>query len=475
MTGAARFEWFVILAGMRTGSNYLESHLMAMPGVTSYGEAFNPAFPGFPNATTLCGLTLDERDTDPLKALDAIRRTTGAMPGFRYFADHDPRVFAAFMDDPRCAKIVLTRNPLDSYISRRIAQETGQWKLTNVQKRKSQRVRFDAKGFARHLDDTQAFQSRVLRRLQETGQTAFHIRYDDLGDLAVLNGLAAWLGLETRLDRLRPTLKRQNPEPALDKVENPEDMLQALAALDPFAVSQIPDHDPRRGPAIPAFVAAFGAPVLFMPIRSGPEGVVARWLADLDGVQTEDLRRGFTQRSLRDWMVAHPGHVRFAVVRHPVARAHEVFCRHILPPDTSLGRVRRVLERRHDMVLPDHPDLDAHRAAFLAFLRFVRANLAGQTVLPTEPHWASQSACLAGMATFCVPHRIIREDRLEIELAQVADAAGCRAPQRVTSAQHSGPHDVAQVWTADIEYAARAAYARDYEQFGFPDFPVYAA
>ena len=60
MTG--RFQSFVILAGMRTGSNLLEANLNALEGVTSYGEVFNPAFIGRKNAEDLFGITLAQRE-----------------------------------------------------------------------------------------------------------------------------------------------------------------------------------------------------------------------------------------------------------------------------------------------------------------------------------------------------------------------------------------------------------------------------
>ncbi|MDX1782140.1 MAG: nodulation protein NodH, partial [Thalassovita sp.] len=46
-----RFDYFVVFAEMRTGSNFLETNLNAFPGLTCYGEAFNPHFIGYPNAT----------------------------------------------------------------------------------------------------------------------------------------------------------------------------------------------------------------------------------------------------------------------------------------------------------------------------------------------------------------------------------------------------------------------------------------
>ena len=125
------FDSFVVLAEMRTGSNFLESNLNALEGVRCHGEAFNPHFIGTPKDAPILGVTRAERDAAPLDLLERLRAAPG-LNGFRYFGDHDPRLFEPIMAEPRIAKIVLTRNPADSYVSHRIAAATGQWKLTDA-------------------------------------------------------------------------------------------------------------------------------------------------------------------------------------------------------------------------------------------------------------------------------------------------------------------------------------------------------
>jgi len=120
-----RFDYFVVFAEMRTGSNFLETNLNAIEGLACHGEAFNPHFIGYPNKTDLLGISREARDKDPLKVIGALRDEPGALRGFRFFYDHDPRALDIVLDDPRCAKIILTRNPLDSYRSeeRRVGKE----------------------------------------------------------------------------------------------------------------------------------------------------------------------------------------------------------------------------------------------------------------------------------------------------------------------------------------------------------------
>ena len=179
---AQNFDAFVVFAEMRTGSNLLEANLNLFDGISCLGEAFNPHFIGYPNKTELLDISREARDSDPAALLDRVRGAEG-LAGFRYFHDHDPRILAPLLDDPRIAKIVLTRNPIDSYVSWKIAQKTDQWKLTNVSRRKDAKATFDKADFEAHLEALQSFQIRLLNGLQTRGQTAFYVAYEDVQDL----------------------------------------------------------------------------------------------------------------------------------------------------------------------------------------------------------------------------------------------------------------------------------------------------
>lgn len=466
------FDSFVVFAEMRTGSNLLEANLNLYGGITCHGEAFNPHFIGYPNKTELLGMSQATRDSDPTALLKCIRDKTEGLGGFRYFNDHDPRVLEPLLDDARCAKIVLTRNPVDSYISWKIAQATDQWKLTNVTKRKDARAQFDRSDFEAHLERLQNFQIRLLNGLQKRGQTAFYVAYEDVQDVAVMNGLAKWLGSDTQLKGFDHNLKRQNPSAISDKVENFDEMERALAHLDRFDLSRTPNFEPRRGAAVPGYVAAGVAPLLYMPIKGGPEAEVCDWLAGLGG----ELHRDFNQKQLRQWLRKHPGHRRFTVLRHPLARAHHVFCARILPkgPDT-FGRIRRVLANRHGLPLPEgwpdgNYDRETHRVAFGGFLDFIRANLAGQTNLRVDPHWASQTAILQGMGDLSLPDLVLREDEMSAYLPAVAQQLGVETVPEIAHGTDDAPYTLGETYNAELEEKARAAYPRDYLMLGFKNW-----
>ncbi|MDQ2094273.1 nodulation protein NodH [Rhodalgimonas zhirmunskyi] len=468
------FDYFVVFAEMRTGSNFLEANLNAFPGISCVGEAFNPHFIGYPNREECLGVSEEQRNRDPMALIHAVKHAQG-IAGFRFFHDHDQRVLQPMLDDPRCAKIILTRNPLDSYVSWKIAQATGQWKLTNVAKRKDAKARFDGREFRAHVEALQDFQVSLMRALQTSGQTAFYVAYEDLQDVGVMNGIAAWLGQPDRLEELDKNLKRQNPEPVTAKVENLGEMEKALAGLDRFNLTRTPNFEPRRGAGLPSFVACARAPLLFLPIRSGPEGAVRAWMAALDGVGEDALLSDFNQRSLREWMQAAEGHRSFTVLRHPVARAYNAFCSKILTTEKgSFAGIRRTLRRVHKLPVPEgEPDAsfgpDETRAAFLVFLDFVKANLSGQSSVRCDSHWASQAATLQAMASFAIPDVILREDEMEAGLGIAAAFVGREAPG-VQVEPLEGKIPLEQVYDATVEAAAREAYARDYQMFGFRDW-----
>lgn len=474
----SRFDYFVMFAEMRTGSNFLEANINSFDGLICHGEAFNPHFVGFPNVDNVLGVTRDMREADPEGLISTIKEKTPGMGGFRFFNDHDPRVLDVILPDPRCAKIILTRNPIDSYVSWKIAKATGQWKLTNVKHARSQQVKFDAAEFERHMADLQAFQVRLLNMLQKSGQTAFYVAYEDLQDVDVMNGLAAFLGSDARIDALDKKLKKQNPEPLENKVLNFDAMGDVLSRMDRFNLNRTPNFEPRRGPNVPTYIAAPRAPLLYLPLKSGPVEAVSDWLSQLD--DGGEVLTTFSQKSLRQWKAAYTNHRTFTVLRHPLARAHAAFCDRILSmKNDSFPEVRESLRKQFSVPIPKFDPLRdpdggyddaAHKVAFLAFLGFLKKNLSGQTSLRVDPTWASQLSLLQGMSDFTIPDLIVREDRMAHDLAILAAHIGRETMPGVPEVTDPHAARLASIYDADVEASARDTYQRDYVAFGFGDW-----
>ena len=412
------FRRFVIFAEMRTGSNLLEATLNALRGVTCFGEAFNPYMMGWPDKDELQGVTRAQREADPMVLLDRLFDRPGHLPGFRYFHDHDPRVFDAIMHDPECAKIVLTRNPLDSYVSTQLARQTNQWKLNETETPIPAAITYDGPEFRDTIAAVERFQLRVMHRLQVTGQTAFWLGYEDLRDPEVMTGLAHWLG-RTDIARVEPASDQvpQNPRELADKVCNFDEMQADLAQIDPFMLRRIPNFEPRRGPSVPSFSAVeAGQGLIFMPVRCGPGDAVRDWMATLGAVSGD-----FTQTSLRQWKRQHPGHRSFAVLRHPLHRAWTAF---------------------RQLLTDSRPEL------------------------PTHAGWASQSEVIAGFSRVASPDMLIREDRIADELPTLARATGIDDARLAGLKVQPMPDFLRD---KALLQAARQAYLRDYIAFGFSD------
>lgn len=461
MNSTPKFKRFVIFAEMRTGSNLLEATLNGIKRVTCFGEAFNPYMMGWPDKDELKGITQQERDRDPHRLLAALWDKPNHLPGFRYFHDHDPRVLDAILDDPACAKIILTRNPVDSYVSTVLARETNQWKLNETETPIPAAIRFDPDEFRDMVLRVEQFQLMIQHRLQISGQSGFWLGYQDLRDGDVMTGLLHWLG-RTDLDRVEAATDQvpQNPRELAEKVTNLPEVEAALAQMDPFMLRSIPNFEPRRGPNVPSFVGCdAGRGLLFLPVRAGPESRIKSWLQQF-GQQDSS----FTQSSLRQWKRDRPGHRSFTVIRHPLPRAWAAFQALLKGGNAELRQLMRDVYR---VDLPQDEALaemsqDQEMARFAQFLDFLRRNLNGQTTLAVHPGWASQSEVLAGFSRFGSPDLVLREASLPDDLEFLGRQVGATAGIAFKPAQMP---DFLQ--DKDLHRAARNAYLRDYVAFGF--------
>ena len=466
------FEYFVVFAEMRTGSNFLEASLNEFPDLHCYGEAYNPHFVGHHNKDALFGVDMAQREISPLSLIERMKENTDGFPGFRFFNDHDPRVMAHVLADPKCAKIILTRNPLDSYVSLKIAAQTGQWKLSDMKQRRSATVAFDREEFEQHLAAKKLFQLDILKGMQVSGQTGFYVAYEDIGDVDVINGMARFIGSQEQINSTPNSVKKQNPSELEDKVTNYTQMVKDLAGIDHFSLSDTPNFEPRRGPGVPGFYLAAEAPILFIPVAAAPKQSVLGWLADIDGVTEEHLHTNLSQKSLRQWKRGNPGHRSFTVIRHPLERAHRVFCEYIVPKrEDNFADPRKVMRNKYGISVPGQGDLEGytkleHRAAFANFLEFLKGNLAGQTSVRIDAVWATQSALLQGAAGVVLPDVILREGEISAGLVALAQSLGLEAGALEVEPE-AGPFALADIYDKELEKLSMAAYRKDYINFGF--------
>ncbi|MEO0946412.1 MAG: nodulation protein NodH, partial [Pseudomonadota bacterium] len=293
-----------------------------------------------------------------------------------------------------------------------------------------------------------------------------------LSDDEVLAGLGAFLGADGPPDPAKVRAKVQNPTPVAARLTNPSQAEEALAALSSVDLGHIPSFEPDRGPGLRFFRVGHSAPLIYMPIRGAWEDPVPDWLKTVDPEGKID--GGMTQKDMRRWKRQHPGHRSFTVLRHPLLRVHDAFCRHILPSSVdNFACIRAALSTQYDVPLPINGpdengyDLNAHRAAFLAFLKFLSGNLGGQTSVRVDNSWASQAALLHAIGDFVVPDRVIRSETMDIDLPALAQDVGLDPSNVAKDHGVTSPFALEDVYDSAIERACEAAYHRDYVMFGF--------
>lgn len=470
------FAYFAIFGAMRTGSNLLERTLDHYQGLRGEGEAFNSHFIGKPKRTDHLGVSLAERNADPVGYLDRlVADDPDAIPGFRIFDGHDARMLDHCARDPACGKIILRRSPIDSFISLKIAQTTGQWMLMKDENRRLAKIRFDVEEFERYRALLDAHYARIRRIMLSAGQPAAEIDYDALTDLDAVNGLAAMIGSPERKEALPDRIQRQNPVDWADKVENIEE-LTAYAGRDGFPA---PKPAAAKFAPLDALVASRNFETIYAPVPGAGAEEIKRFLLDAAedaGGGPPDLAEGLKVKHIE--RRRKRGAFIFTFIRHPAERARDVFLRRIAGEgDGAIPALQTLLER--DYRAPSPREMAASEAArlagFDAFLSFVADNLAGRTAFETAPDWIPQSALIAAYAEEAPIDFVGRIERLEEDAAYILNRLGAGARDLAPRlAAHLGKRAAAwptAAWlTPEREDRIHEIFGRDYARLGYAPF-----
>ncbi len=361
---------------MRTGSNLLESNLSQAVGVAGYGEVFNPAFIGREKQETCLGFDLQARNAAPLALVNALKSQAG-LNGFRLFSNHDQRVLDHVLADHRCAKIILKRDPIDSFLSREAARKTGQWRVGQDRARQVVGVDFDSDRFDDYCAGLAAYYQEVEQTILLSGQSFFPIQYDQCKSLPMINGLLRWLGTSHDLQDLKEVTKRQNPTGLRDRISNFEDFQRYLDRSG-YVVE-------RQGVS-PEFWRLNGQ----VSVWEGPHLVCV----DLPGCPRSNptawIKRPFS------WLARSCDKPVFIALDDPVARAERVFRTHILPAgEDGFPHIRTALNQNYGAGLPERdqplPPPEDLQKAFAAFVEFTNENLRGLTGQRTDATWLPQT------------------------------------------------------------------------------------
>lgn len=208
---------FLLVGMMRSGSNFLERQLNLLPDVRCHGELFNPAFVGFSHETAgrPAGFTRDnpgarQADEDAFIA-QVDRACDRELIGLRLFLDHSPAMTARLLHDQNVAKVVLSRNLLEAYISLETARETGVWLTTEAAKAPPKPVKVDINKLVTFALRQSLYYNDVQTVLHQTGQSYLQVDYNEIKQLGKLNEIARFIGSKHQFKAVTEPIQKQNP------------------------------------------------------------------------------------------------------------------------------------------------------------------------------------------------------------------------------------------------------------------------
>ena len=481
-------KYFAIIGAMRTGSNLLEKTIAALGDTVCYGEAFNPAFVGGPRKAALMGWTRAERDTAPFEFFETLLATEpDLIPGFRIFNGHDEAILRHVLTDPQCARVVLTRNPIESFISLRIAQLTGRWLQRKPGPQIEVRARFDGPAFEDYRAQLNAYYSWVSETMAAAGQSALRIDYSELSEPIALQRVADHIGSAGRLPS-GPPIQRQNPVEFSRKVENYYEMC-AWLGLSATAGEELPVAE------IGDVLLPPSAKLAFMPI----EGVaLLPALALLQRVESTyyaapALSHGeLTERAAAARLFPLATHVddlagrrAFVLVAHPLRRLHGAFVDDVFGTGWQHSPVRRALSAAHAPI----PSLRAivngqrslsterHRAIFRDYLEIVARTLRGEGMFGARAIWRPQSEFVSACESFAKIDGVARLEEFPQLGHWICDELGLDRlpPGQLNGLAKTGEVSqipIEQVNVPEIRELAAQIHSADFDAFGYSDNPL---
>lgn len=479
------FTRFIILGAMRSGSNLLEKFLNQYDGLACHGELFHKSFIGVQGCQNYLGIDIETRNKNSQHLLAAAQTPTPRkITGFRFFQDHDLQVMETALKDRFCAKIILTRDPIASFVSLQIALKTQQWLVSDIAHRHEIQIHFDLEEYAKYLAYRTTYYKRISDSLATSEQPYFEIDYSMLNEVENINRLAAFIGDKNGKEALEEPIKRQNPGATASKISN---IKEVRAALDAPSLSE-------RQPPILAPIFESGTdlsrayfcqktPLIFGPVPAVPDKGVRKWL---EFQNQRPAQNGFSSHQFAEWKAFNPRSAFFSVVRHPVLRAYNAFMLKIFATTSdSYIAIRQALEDQFGMILPHggiEPTqprnrlektgygVEEHRICFKLFLIFVTANLSNKTKIRQDGKWQLQTEIIRRYQIMHPEVIVLKEETLDFGLRYLENRLDL--PAKLAWKNEPDPafsFPLSEVYDQEIEALAREAYAQDYHDLGYSD------
>ncbi len=479
------FTSFIMLGSMRSGSNLLEKFLNQYDGLICHGELFHKSFIGVQDCQKYLGIDMETRNKDPLRLLEAVSANSPRkITGYRFFQDHDTQVMEAALKDRFCAKIILTRDPVASFVSLQIAMKTQQWLVSDIAHRKDVQIHFDLEEYATYLTYRTNYYNRIASSLATSEQPYFEIDYTQLNDVENINRLAAFIGDRAGRTVLNEPIKRQNPGALARKISNIEEV---RAVLDAPSLNERPT--PMLKPILEsgtdlsrAYFSQKNA-LIFGPMPGVPDKGVRQWLETQSGNAPVN---GFSSHKFAEWKAQNREPAFFTVVRHPVLRAYNAFMLKVFAT-TSGGyfSIRQDLENQFGIILPQGEiapwhdrhllerngyGVEEHRISFKLFLIFVATNLRNETKIRQDGKWQLQTEIIRRYRILHPDVVVLKEKNLSAGLRYLSNLLNI--PPILNWKNKTDPaftFPIRSVYDAEVEALAREAYGQDYKELRYGD------
>ncbi|NOR63175.1 MAG: hypothetical protein GQ535_11875, partial [Rhodobacteraceae bacterium] len=297
-----------------------------------------------------------------------------------------------------------------------------------------------------------------------------------------INRLAAFIGDRAGKAVLEEPIKRQNPGALAHKISN---IQEVRAALDAPSLHERPP--PVLSPMLEsgtdlsrAYFSQKNA-LIFGPVPGVPDKGVRKWLEIQNQRPPEN---GLSSHRYAEWKEKHKTPTFFSVVRHPVLRAYNAFMLKVFATNSDgYLSIRQDLENQFGMFLPqgaiapDHDrsalekngyGVEAHRISFKLFLIFAAANLGDETKIRQDGKWQLQTEIIRRYRILSPEVIVLKEETLRSGLKYLRNTLNI--PPIYNWRNEPEPafsFALSEIYDAEVEALARAAYGPDYEELGY--------
>lgn len=179
---------FVIACFARTGSYRLVDILNQQEGIVCHGEVFKKGRVEVGNEylekLSFKRSDAEKRDSDPIRFIDelfGVVKSDGAISsGFKIFPSHSQKVLEYTLTSKDFSVIFLCRNPLQQYISLKMAKNTGVWiKQEGGQGSEIGPIDFNPEDFTKRMNLMFSYYNKVRLLTKVSGKKMFEIDYSD--------------------------------------------------------------------------------------------------------------------------------------------------------------------------------------------------------------------------------------------------------------------------------------------------------